>query len=186
MKQATLLLAILTIVVSTASANGGKESKKNSDGKSRIENLEEIYRLVNSLTEEGFVKVNIKNNQGKVIQRGIIKNKDGFVKSYNLDMLEDDAFMMEITNGKDVVYKTVDEDLLAIRTLGNRRYRVIVAQEAAADYSILIYNKKDLLVHQEKHEDSDGLARVFDLSGISGNVTFEIRDADRRRQIAVR
>lgn len=59
-----------------------------------------------------------------------------------------------------------------------QKYRVIYQAPETEDVKILLYNDKNQLIHSEVVADTDGFAKIYDMSGLTdGAYTFELTSA---------
>lgn len=140
-------------------------------------------KLYYKADSESNVKVSIFNEEGKTIFTEVLKNIDGFVRPYNLASIPSGEYTIEVADQNSTHSEkiTIGErrksdvaKLVRVNGEGSK-FLLTVPSKEAKDISVRIL-ADDKIVYDEVLEISSDFARIYNLTKIKGDVTFEIKD----------
>ncbi len=176
------LLLVLLMVISTtvlATGNGPKAIDKNGDSKVVLMKGKEpgILKLLYTDKTEKLVRVKIYDPQNHLIHNRQIRNKGGFLRSYDLSQLEKGNYLFKIIDKTGSVtkqvqnYPVLDEQTaeVALRQLkDNKKYNLIVDADQAS-VKVKIFDEDENLIFVETIDSESGFSKTYDLSRVSSN-----------------
>lgn len=188
MKRLTLTLAVLVTVIGTAFATGNDKK----DSRVTVLPGQDRYKLIYTGDEATTVKIRVRDENGKLLRTDRIKNETGFMKPYNTKKLNAGTYTFEVTDKYGVVEQEFtiapvkETKVMEVRAMDDQKYRLIVKQEEIGPLFVTIYDSKNNILHQEKHQDMDGFTRIYDLSRFnSENFIFELLDKTSKKVVSV-
>lgn len=187
MKRLTMTVALLT-VISAALASG---DQINANRATVVETHGSVYKVFYTNEDPAIVKIRLRDEDGKIIRTDRIKNKIGFMKPYNLTNLESGIYYFELKDDYGVVSKKVEiekvnNNHMAVKTLNNNKYQVLVEQKDLTPLKLSIFNQEGELLHRETMKNKSGFSRIYDLSKFNSNgYVFQITDLKSTRTLSV-
>jgi hypothetical protein len=179
MKKIHLLLAGV-LVSSLAFASGPDDGPKTSSGMAVVRKSETSYKLIYKSELASDVKVKIFNEKNDLVFAETIKNSDGFIRPYNFAKLGEGEYTIKIDNGSNwltekVQYLSGKHDLVAHLTkLEEGKFLLSVPGYGEDKLNITVLNDQGETINRYDCKVSGDFAEVFDVSRVSGPVSFEI------------
>ena len=174
------MLALLLIVMSSAFAGEKGDIKVINDSSA-------VFRVYYSKPEANKVKVTIYNEEGDKVFAETIKNKDGFVRPYNMKELPTGLYTFEITDnegakrfeynyGDDSFRKSNSSDLLvSVKKLDTERFLLALGNADNEEVEINVYNDRDELLYSATEFVENQFAQLYNLKSVkSSKLTFTI------------
>jgi len=163
-KTATVLATLLLLVTFTFSAF----SDVNIDEKRMQLRMKDgmIQLLYNKASVES-VKIEIKNENGKVIHRDQVNNKIGFLKNYDFRKLDEGYYTFVITDGEGLLKKEVaffKRASIALIKQKDNKYRVLYGTKRKSKIWVQLLNDDDKVVFEDKFVSINGFSKVYEVS----------------------
>jgi hypothetical protein len=186
MKKIFSILIALTIVVGAVRANDA--DPKSPKGMAVIKSGS-VFKLFYKGEQSGDVKVKIMDSRGDAVFTETIKNIESFVRPYNFSSLSEGEYTIELADhdGKQtqhVSYGSHNNIVLPklaniLHVTGSKQsYMLTVSNKTGADVlQIKIYDAANSLVHSETEEITGDFAKVYNLSKVGKNFSFEVTDS---------
>lgn len=177
-----LSLVIALIAIGQLNAKGIEPSSP--VGMSVIKNGA-LVKLFYRGEQSGRVKVAIYNENGFAVYKETMQNTENFMRPYNFSTLPAGDYTIEITDQQGKRYKTIkhagsnEKTRIAHLTRLNareNRYMLAVPNKGEDQLQVKIYDETNSIVYEETETISGHFAKVYDLSKIEGNHTFQITD----------
>jgi hypothetical protein len=179
MKKNYLLLAGV-LVCALAFAGGRDESPKASSGMAVVRKGISSYKLIYKSEQASDVKVKIYNEKNVLVFSETIRNSNGFIRPYDFWKLGEGEYTIKLDNGtgwlmEKVKYESGQQELLAHLTkLNDGRILLSVPGYGEDRLSINVLNSLGETIHHYENKVSGDFAEVFNVSHVSGPVSFEI------------
>lgn len=175
------ILAIAGVLFCTASFAGGTDEPKAGSGVAVIKNGEASYRLIYKAEKESDVNVSIYDSNNKLVFSDKVKHTDGFTRPYNFSNLKEGDYTITIEDGstrkvEHISYRSAKPaKAFHVIKLSSQEGKFLVtgAGKGKEDVTINIYDGSKL-VHSETKTVNGDFARLYNLSKVKGDLTFEI------------
>ena len=188
MKKFTSTIAALFIVIITMFASTGETQNQRA---TVVEIRGNIFKVFYTEAEAKTVTIRLKDENGKVIRQDFVTNRKGFMKPYDLSNLKCGTYSFEMkdkfgTLSQEIHLKRPQEELLAVRTLCENRYQLLVEQPNCQSVKVSILKTDGDTLHKETIASTTGFSKVYDLSKFdSENFVFKISDKSSTRLVSV-
>ncbi len=172
MKIWTIILMLATTLATAGNDEGKSERVKLLPGREKG-----IFNLLYTDTDTKYVKINIFDPQGRLIMKDAVRNRNGFMRPYNLQKMNRGVYKFEITDsfGKHSISVMNTFESFAVKPLDENKYQVLVSKEINGNISIGIYDDQNTLLHKQNIKAESGFSIVYDLSKFaSKSYTFKI------------
>lgn len=172
-------LTTLAIVLGflTVQANPNEETQKRVSVVAKGDN---VYRLIYKGDSECNVRVAIYNSRHQLVYIERLRLDQGFIRPYNFTGLEYGQYTIEVkdalgTKVEQVNHQPTPKSLVNIIQLKENRKYIFTAKAEAKEYITLnIYDGINRLVYNESQWIQGDYGKVFNLSKLGGDCTFEI------------
>jgi hypothetical protein len=140
-----------------------------------------VFKVIYEGAQVGKVNLRIADQSGTVLFRETISNVDGFIRPVNLKSLEAGEYTIEVSDAFGKFSQKVSNEAgkqesvyhLA-KIAGDNKYLLSVAK--GDKLTVTIFDGQNNLVHNESLTVNGNLGLVYNLKGVSGVPTFEVRD----------
>ena len=185
MKRSTQLLvaAFLTLLISASVFASDKSAKEAMASSIKIlPKGDDGFKLLYAWNEPATLDINIYDSEDNLVFTESLKNQKPFIRPFSLNGMKSDNYRVEIMDEDGYMLKEEYVDMrhqsdftANIWSVPNSdNYRVVVP-ECEDGVSLTIYNEKGKQVHFDRLKSANGISKVYDLSGLSGDeFTFKI------------
>jgi|SRR5688572_12326858 len=147
-------------------------------------------KLLYKSAQQADVKVSILNDNHQVVFSEKIKNTGSFSRPYNFSLLPEGDYSIQLTNGYDTKIEHVSYNGAAVNNKiaakvahvmhvpGTGKFLLAIPDRGREKLNITIYNNKDVILYRGEEEVSGDFAKIYNLKGITGMVTFVVTDTD--------
>lgn len=184
MKKFLSILVVLAVVSSGVMANGIDNPKANTG--LALMKSEKGFKVFYKGSKPGTVRVTIMNSKGENIFQETLKNVESFMRPYNLTSITEGDYSIEINSpdGKQIEKfsyskKKVEKlmNLLHVKD-GDGKFVLTVSNKTGEDeLKVNIYDQNYNLVYTGTEQISGDFAKIYDLSSLGKNFTFEVKDS---------
>lgn len=144
----------------------------------------EVFKVIYKGEATGKVKLNIYNENARVIMTETFNSVDGFICPLNFAGLEPGGYTIELVDvtGKKfeeviTLSKKADKYVHISRINGESKYLLSVANITSTDQvNVKIFDGRNNLIHSETKALNGDFAQVYKLDGESSSYTFEVSD----------
>lgn len=180
-----IILALLLIVISTATFAGNKENLISPKAKFQVvENSNSRYDLYYVSETADNVRIRILDADGNLVTTDKLQDVKAFKRTYNLSNLPSGNYAIEVKNNEGKASQTIFHNP-AIETslhsiLGKlphqNKFKLFVApSKQNNEVEVKIYDDKDNLLTTEKINGVDGFSKVFNLTKLKNPyVVFKV------------
>ena len=161
------------------------------DPNSRIAVLKtgSTVKLLYKSEEQADVKISIFNANHQIVFSEKIKNTGSFARPYNFALLPEGDYSIQLTNGADtqiehISYagttyrkKAVTKPAHVMHVPGTEKFLLAIPNRGQEKLNITIYNNKDVVLYNGAEEVSGDFAKIYNLKGSTGFITFVITDS---------
>ena len=171
-----LLVALLTVISTTAFATGNKSTgtDENADSKVIVMKGKEpgTVKLLYADKTPKLVRVKIFDEKNHLIHHDLIRNRRGFLRTYDLSHLERSNYLFKISDKTGSVtkqvqnYQPLEEQIaeVAVRRLKDKKkYNLIVVADQAS-IKVKIFDDHENLIYTETIDSERGFSKTYDLS----------------------
>ena len=142
-----------------------------------------VFKVIYEGENKAEVKLNIIDAKGSVVFTETLKSVDGFIRPVNFTGMKPGQYTIEVVdaNGKQVQtvsYKneTSITNVHVAKIAEEGKYLLAVANAAAEEINVKIFDGFNNLVHDENMQVSGSLGLVYNLQKVVGTPTFEVTD----------
>jgi uncharacterized protein YfaP (DUF2135 family) len=147
-------------------------------------------KLLYKSDEQADVKVSIFNADHQIVFSEKIKNTGSFARPYNFSLLPEGDYSIQLTNGYDTKIEHVSYSGTAVKnkrvTLpahvmhvpGTEKFLLAIPNRGKDRLNITIYNNKNVVLYSGNEEVSGDFAKIYNLKGSTGMITFVVTDSD--------
>ena len=159
-------LAVAAIVAGMATGASAQEKSVRLDPLSK-----DFYQLTYISEGECNIKVEIIDNEGKVLHAERIKHKNSFTKPYSFQNLNLGEYSFKVIDDEGIyltkIKRSEEINMVAnIVKFDDGKAKVIVKGDFMAPVSVLIYDSHDVLVFDDYIDRSNSFSKVYDLSKV--------------------
>lgn len=191
-----LLLLGLTGVSSVVLADGVVNADL--DPQVRVIQTGELVKVIYVSSEKSDVRISMIDEQGVTIFTEKIKNKEAFIRPYNLSNLEEGIYQIEITDDDETLVGQIacvpvepgspadaseSEFVAHVSKIEKpdrkERYLLSVPCKGEDEYTITIHNDADDLLYRNTVKASGGFAQVYRIEDrTAGDVVIQVTNKD--------
>ncbi|MEX2232367.1 MAG: T9SS type A sorting domain-containing protein [Cyclobacteriaceae bacterium] len=180
MKTKTLFFAML-LTVSTAAFALGKDKP----GMTVVAvKGSEVFKVIYQGETTGKIRLNIFDEQGRMIHSETIVGLSGFICPLNFKGLQSGNYTIELVDGtgkhrEKVVYLPVSEmKSIHVSKLRSEegKFLFVIANAQDEPIRLKIYDERKSLVYEETRTISGDFAQVYKMANKHGRYTFEVAD----------
>ncbi len=136
-----------------------------------------VYKLHYNGNAKGLVKVQIKNDDNKVLFEEVIRNKANFTRPYNFEKLPSGRYFVVVKddsgeNIHEVVFaKPLTNDVYTyVRKLDNSRFMFALGNiKDQKDVKINLYNNDGGLLYESSEVITEDFAQIFNLKQVNSS-----------------
>lgn len=184
MKTLTTLAALLIAGASVYANVGNNNPLEPKKKVAIVQNVQAKYKLVYLNENKGNVKIDIVNEEGKVVHHQTVANENGFAQQFDFSPLPEGKYTFEITHpdgtkmSKEVEYKKhiASSDMRAgvLDINGNKKFRLAVIKNDAP-VEVKIFDDKNNLLYEDVVHSTEGFRKVYDMKDIEAtSFKFEV------------
>jgi 6-phosphogluconolactonase (cycloisomerase 2 family) len=140
-----------------------------------------VFKVIYEGAQIGKVNLRIADQQGTVLFKETISNVDGFIRPVNLKSLEAGEYTIEVSDSFGKFAQKVSNSVAKQESVfhlakiaGDNKYLLSVAK--GEDINVKIFDGQNNLVHNEDLVVNGNLGLVYNLKGVAGIPTFEVKD----------
>jgi hypothetical protein len=178
-------LAITGVLIGTVAFAGGTDEPKAGSGVAVIKNGETSYRLIYKGDKEADVNVSIYDAGHKLVFSDKVRHTDGFTRPYNFSNLEEGDYTIAVEDGSGTRIEKINHrspkssksfHVIKLNSQSGK-FLVTAAGKGKEDITINIFDGSKL-VHSESRSINGDFAQLYNLSKLTGSLTFEIAGKD--------
>ena len=171
-----LLVALLTVISTTAFATGNKSTDTDENAESKVIVMKGkepgTVKLLYADKTPKLVRVKIYDKKNHLIHHDLIPNRGGFLRTYDLSHLERSNYLFKISDKTGSVtkqvqnYQPLEEHITGVamrRFKDKKEYNMIVAADQAS-IKVKIFDDNENLIHTETIDSESGISKAYDLS----------------------
>lgn len=180
MKKTLSLLVVLMAIGSVAFASGSPGAEANM----AVVRNGATYKLYYNGPHQSDVTISIRDSDGRVVFREVLKNVDGFVRPYSFSHLSAGDYTIEIEDGNGLITKKIRYEMANIAksahvlkvTDSERKYVLMISSKDPSSLTVRILNGSGNVIYSQKEEIHGDFAKVYNLARFDGAGRFEIAD----------
>jgi hypothetical protein len=185
MKTKSLFFAAL-VFVSAVAAAAGKDEPRTGMAVIPVKGTE-VFKVIYKGQSAGKVKLNIYNDQSKLILSENFNGVDGFICPLNFSGLTNGEYTIELidANGKKIekinYQPNKNAAIVHVSKIRNEegKYLLSVGNSQGIDQiSVKIFDVQNNLIHTEIKSVNGDFAQVYKLENSSSSYTFEVSDGN--------
>lgn len=130
-----------------------------------------IQLLYNKSSVES-VKIEIKDENGKVIHQDEVKNQIGFLKNYDFRKLDEGYYTFEVSDNEGKVRKEIaffKRASIAFLKQEDDKYRLIYGTKKKTKVMVQMLNKDEKIVFEDNFVSENGFSKVYKISSDNTN-----------------
>jgi hypothetical protein len=150
----------------------------------------EVVKVIHVNEKPCNVLISIQDEHGKVVFSEWIRSKEGFIRPYDLSLLEEGVYQIKVFSGKETCTGVVtnvysnDEDENHLfsphvakvkRPDGRKRFLLTIPGCGLNQVSVTIFDEDNQVIHQANRDLMGGLNQLYRIESYSGDVTFLVR-----------
>lgn len=146
-----------------------------------INQTEGIFKVIYEGAQVGKVNLRIADQDGSILFNESISNIDGFIRPVNLKSLEEGEYTIEVSDASGKFSQKVSnkeekpESVFHLSKIaGDNKYLLSVAK--GDEINVKIFDGENNLLHDESLVVNGNLGLVYNLKGVVGVPTFEVKD----------
>lgn len=177
------LLVVAGVLVSTVMFAGGIKDPSVSEVKLLNREGSNTYELIYKPAIATKVSVAIYDAGNQLVFSETLRKTEGFARPYNFSGLREGVYTIHV---KDITGEQVEkvnysggklERLVNVLQLSDTdKYLLTFAGKGEERFSLKIYDAAGKLIHDETNVIYDSFGQIYDLSKVSGSITFEVAD----------
>ena len=176
------VMAIVLLGVATVASAKGTNESDFAVVKSQAK--ESVFKVMYQGDEKSTVKISIKNDQGELIFKELIKDTDGFTRPYNFSSLPQGNYSVTIDNGVSVRTEIISHEevnskkSVRISAVDTERNKVALTVYSLRKGEVIIkvLNEAKETVFEESQFVQGGFGRLYNLKDLA-HYTIEVHDA---------
>lgn len=178
MKKITLVAA--GVLVAACAFAGVYEPPKGSTGMAVVRSDESSFKLYYKAEEKTNVKVQIFNDEQKLVFSEVITQSNGFSRPYNFGNLREGDYTIRVDNGSNWLSETItykigsEEEPVQVVKIDKGRYMVTLAGGEDEVIAVRILNDKGDVLYEGSQKVDGAFAQVYNLGKFSGPFAFEV------------
>lgn len=177
------LLMVAGVLFSTVMFAGGINDPSVSGVKVLNKEGSSIYQLIYKPALATNVSVAIFDANDQLVYSETLRKTEGFSRPYNFSGLAEGDYTIHV---KDITGEQIEkvnyragkvERLVNVLKLSDTdKYLLTIAGNGEERFSLKIYDATGKLIHDETNVIYDSFGQVYDLSKVTGAITFEVAD----------
>lgn len=156
----------------------------------RVIQTGEVVKVIHVSDKPCNVLVSIQDEHGKEVFSEWIRSKGGFIRPYNLSLLDEGVYQIQVSAGKETctgvitnVY-SIQEDKNHLfsphvaevkRPDGRKRFLLTLPESGLNWVSVTIYDQDNQVIHQATRDLTGDLTQLYRIEGYDGDLTFQVR-----------
>lgn len=174
------LLLAGVLMSSLALSSGRKEEPRSSSGIAVVKKGATAFKLIYKSELASDVMVRIYNDRKDLVFSETIKNSDGFIRPYDFAKLGEGEYTIKVENGTNWLMEKVQYNYVSPRLVAHLTRvadgKLLLSVPGYGDdvLSINVLNDQGETIKHYENKVSGDFAEVFDVSRITGPVSFEI------------
>ncbi len=178
MKKFNLLL--VGVLISSLTFAFGRDESPSGTGMAVVKKSATSYKLIYKSELASDVRVKIFNERNILVYSEIIKNSNGFSRPYNFERLGEGEYTIKVDNGSGwltgtVLYQDGEVEMLAHLTkLEDGKFLVTVPGKGKDQLTVRVLNEQGEVIKRYENKVEGDFAQVYDVSKVTGPVSFEI------------
>lgn len=174
MKKTNTTLAILFLMVAFVSASFAGTAVDTERLQLTMKN--DVIQLQYKNTEEGLVKVAIKNEAGALIHSEEVSSEDGFLKDYDFSGKVEGFYTFEINDSEGNLAKEIGffkpETILTMVKPSHNKFRLLYGVKRKSAIKVLLYNDKRDLVFEDIFVAENGFMKTYKVADYNTDATM--------------
>ncbi|MEI9921450.1 MAG: hypothetical protein WDO14_22085 [Bacteroidota bacterium] len=176
------LLAVLGLFGLATMSFGNTAGASPSLTVNRIESSS-IYTVSYSDVKPGKIILTIKDDQGNLLVRRVIKSENGFSMPANFSSVTEGVYHVETDNGVEKQNVRVDYNNNTAPTysrvvdLGDGRYLLSSSHVGVETINVKIFDGSGTMIFDEDKKINGGFAMMFNLKDVVGKPSFEVSES---------
>jgi hypothetical protein len=183
MKKTFSVLVVLMVVSSVVFAR--RLDNPGDSPSATVVKIGSTFKLYYKGSQQGDVKVSIRDAGDHILFTETIRKSDGFVRPYNFSNLPEGEYTIQIADKnrsqiEKISYKHEKSETFAhlLKVTGSdAKYLLTVSNKGDGDVTVRIYDGSNKVIYNKKEDVSKDFAKIYNLEGIPGQFTFEVTDA---------
>lgn len=176
------VMAIVLLGVATVASAKGTNESDFAVVKSQAK--ESVFKVMYQGDERSTVKISIKNAQGELIFKELIKNTDGFARPYNFSALPQGSYSVTVDNGVSARTEIIShEEVISKKTVKinsvdteKNKIALTVYSSQKGEVTVKVLNEANEIIFEESRLVQGGFGRVYNLKDLA-HYTIEVYDA---------
>lgn len=172
-------VALLITVMSSAFASDKGDIVVLSDSSA-------VFRVYYSKPNVSKVRVSIRNEKGQQVFTETIKNKEGFVRPYNMKELPTGTYTIEVEDGdekrtysytyREESFRTTSSSLIvSVKKLDDARFLLALGNASNEEVKIRIYDNNNEVIYSATELVANQFAQLYNLKSVdTDRLTFKI------------
>lgn len=178
------LLIVIGAATTTATFAGDLETKGK---KYKLFNAGKIVKLIYLSSEALEVAINILNDQGDILYKGVTSSEKGFILPFNMSQLPLGRYTFKIKEGDNEYTETIVTESTAtdsktvtlIKGLDKKAVVVTSTEEIPADLDLIIYGQNGDVLYKEVLDSKKVVSSKYNLESVeSDEVRIVIMEGD--------
>lgn len=162
-------------------AGGTVDEPSSASGVAVLPGTEGVFKLLYKGAKVSDVKVSIVDATNKLVFSETVKKVDGFMRPYNFSALKEGEYTITIEDAagekvEKVSYRSGQiSKLVTVKPVGDQgKYLLTATGKGSERITVNIFDSADNLLYNESKATLGDFAQVYNLSKVSGSLTFEI------------
>lgn len=182
------LLTILVVLVTVTGHVMATDDKPVSPLGMAVVKAEGGFKLFYKGNKAQDVTVTIYNATGKALFTEKIKNRDSFIRPYNVNSIGEGVYTIELVNADGKLLEKINykrEEVKARQNLLNlihvknsEKYLLTIPGKGENKLSIKVIGENETLLHEEKQKVNGDFAKLFNFEKLDGKFRVEVTDQD--------
>ncbi|HEX8038336.1 MAG TPA: T9SS type A sorting domain-containing protein [Chryseosolibacter sp.] len=131
----------------------------------------------------GDIEVTIYNENGRAVFSEVIRNKDNFMRPYNLSTLPEGNYTIALNDGQTTRVEKIThfnrKDVRAVRLIkvnnAEHKYLLAISNEGNDVLTITVFDQHNSLIYKGTEHVNGDFAKVYNLKG-NGRFLFQVSD----------
>jgi len=185
MKRTTQIMAALLTVISSVAFATGDEKEVNKTSSVEVMLKEpKVFHLVYKSENADRVSIKIMNENNRVVFSESIKKYDAFTRPYNLSLLPEGIYTVEVTDQFGTTKRQIHNfkytpstvalpHIVKLDQIEDQKYKLTIVNQGVNAANISIYDAKNDLVYKGFENLDGNFAKLYNLSRVNAK-TVEV------------